>query len=124
MAFPSLTPTARQFSPGNFPSKQFSTQSGAEIRILYGAQRVNATMQLTFSNIVDTNVSLFLQDYAEQLGTFRTFTLPSTAFDGWQGTDGDLDAPSGTSWRYEAEPQVQAVRPGISTVTVSLRAVA
>ena len=124
MAFPSLTPTGRQFTPGNFPSKTYNSQSGAEVRILYGSRRVNATLSLSYANVTDANAESFLDDYSDQLGTFRTFTLPSAAFEGWSGAASTLDAPSGTKWRYDAEPQVQAVRPGISSVTVSLRAVA
>lgn len=124
MAFPSLTPTGRQFTPGDFPSKRFNAQSGAEVRILYGSRRVNAVLSLSYANVTDANAESFLDDFSDQLGTFRTFTLPSEVFEGWSGTTSKIDAPSGTKWRYDAEPQVQAVRPGISSVTVSLRAVA
>ena len=124
MAFPSLTPTGRQFTPGDFPNKKFNAQSGAEVRVLYGSRRVNALLSLSYANVTDANAESFLDDYNDQLGTFRTFTLPSEVFEGWSGTTSKLDAPSGTKWRYDAEPQVQAVRPGISSVTVSLRAVA
>lgn len=124
MAFPSLTPTGRQFTPGDFPNKKFNSQSGAEVRVLYGSRRVNAVLNLSYTNVTDANVQSFLDDYNSQLGTFRTFTLPSVVFEGWSGTASTLDAPSGTKWRYDTEPQVQAVRPGISSVTLSLRAVA
>ena len=82
MAFPSLTPTGRQFTPGNFPSKTYNSQSGAEVRILYGSRRVNATLSLSYANVTDANAESFLDDYSDQLGTFRTFTLPSAVFEG------------------------------------------
>jgi len=124
MAFPSLTPTGRQFTPGDFPSKTYNSQSGAEVRILYGSRRVNATLSLSYANVTDANAESFLDDYSAQLGTFRTFTLPSAVFEGWSGSAATLDAPAGTKWRYDRQPQIQAVRPGISSVTVALRAVA
>tara|TARA_Y100000033_G_scaffold46264_1_gene50551 strand:- start:333 stop:710 length:378 start_codon:yes stop_codon:yes gene_type:complete len=124
MAFPSLTPTGRQFSPGDFPNKKFNSQSGVEIRILYGSRRVNAVLSLSYDNLTDANAELFLDDYSDRLGTFRTFTLPSAVFEGWSGGASKIDAPAGTKWRYDSEPQLQSVRPGISSVTVSLRAVA
>ena len=124
MAFPSLTPTAREFAPGDFPVKRFTSQSGAETRILYGSQRTSAVLNLSYTNVTDANAELFLDDFSDQLGTFRTFALPSAVFDGWSGTASKIDAPPGTKWRYDAEPQIQSVRPGISSVTVSLRAVA
>ena len=124
MAFPTLTPTGRDFTAGNFPSKVFNSQSGAEVRILYGSRRVNATLNLSYANVPDASAESFLTDYSSQLGTFRTFTLPSAVFEGLSGAVSTLDAPPGTKWRYDAEPQVQAVRPGVSSVKVSLRAVA
>jgi hypothetical protein len=123
MAFPTLPPTSRDFSPGDWPIKRFNSQSGAEIRILYGSQRTNAKISLGYENISDTNAQLFLDDYAAQLGTLRTFNLPAAARTGWSGSTNSLDAPAGTKWRYEGEPSVRAVRPGRSSVTVNLVAV-
>lgn len=124
MPFPSLTPTGRQVTSGDFPSKKFNSQSGAEIRILYGSRRVNAVLNLSYANVTDANAELFIDDYNDQLGTFRTFTLPAAVFEGWSGTASKIDAPSGTQWRYDRAPQIQSVRPGISSVKLTLRAVA
>jgi hypothetical protein len=124
MAFPTLSPTSRDFSPGDWPIKRFNAQSGAEVRILYGSQRVNAKISLGYDNISDSNAQLFLDDYDEQIGTLRTFDLPSAVRTGWSGGSESIDAPDGTKWRYESEPAVRAVRPGRSSVTVNLVAVA
>jgi hypothetical protein len=124
MAFPTLSPTSRDFSPGDWPIKRFNAQSGAEVRILYGSQRVNAKISLGYDNISDSNAQLFLDDYEAQIGTLRTFDLPAAIRTGWSGSSGSIDAPAGTKWRYESEPAVRAVRPGRSSVTVNLVAVA
>jgi hypothetical protein len=123
MAFPTLKPTGREFSGGDFPIKRFNAQSGAEVRILYGNRRTNATLSLSYDNITDVNAQLFATDYAEQLGTFRTFTLPSEVRTGWTGAAATIDAPPTARWRYDSAPVIQAVRPGRSSVTVSLVAV-
>lgn len=123
MAFPSLTPTSRDFNPGDWPIKRFSSRSGAEVRILYGSQRVNAKLNLSYENISDANAQLFLDDYEAQIGTLRTFDLPSAVKTGWSGSSSSIDAPAGSKWRYDAEPSVRAVRPGLSSVTVNLVAV-
>jgi hypothetical protein len=123
MSFPTIKPASREFSPGDWPIKRFSSQSGAEIRILYGSQRTNAKLNLGYENITDASAQLFLDDYSAQYGTLRTFTLPSEVRGGWSGSSASIDAPPGTRWRYESEPQIQAVRPGRSSVTVSLVAV-
>ncbi|NBS67624.1 hypothetical protein EBT31_01740 [bacterium] len=123
MAFPSLRPTSRDFSAGDWPVKRYNAQSGAEVRILYGSQRTNAKLRLGYENITDVNAQLFLDDYAAQLGTLRTFDIPTTAQTGWTGSSSALNAPPGTKWRYESEPTVVSVRPGRSSVTVNLVAV-
>jgi hypothetical protein len=118
-----LQPTSREFNPGDWPIKRFSAQSGAEIRILYGSQRTNAKINLSYDNVSDANAQLFLDDYAAQIGTLRTFNLPDAVRSGWSGSAASIDAPAGAKWRYESEPAIRAVRPGRSSVTVSLVAV-
>ena len=126
MAFPDLVPSSRRFTPGDFPIKKFNAQNGAEVRILYGSRRVNQVFELSYENISDANAQLFLTDYADQKGTFKRFYLSDEAYDGWSpGTaDSELDRGPGTLWRYDAPPAIRSVRPGISSVTVKLRAVA
>jgi hypothetical protein len=123
MAFPTLQPTSRDFSPGDWPIKRFNAQSGAEIRILYGSQRTNAKISLSYDNITDASAKLFLDDYAAQIGTLRTFDLPDAVRSGWSSSAASIDAPPGAKWRYESEPSVRAVRPGRSSITVKLVAV-
>jgi hypothetical protein len=123
MAFPALVPTSREFSPGDWPIKRFNAQSGSEVRILYGNQRINSKLSLGYDNISDSNAQLFLDNYNDQLGTLRTFTLPQEFRTGWNGTAAAIDAPATAKWRYEGEPVIRAVRPGLSSVTVNLVAV-
>jgi hypothetical protein len=124
MAFPNVKPASREFSPGDWPIKRFNSQSGSEIRILYGSRRVNAKLTLGYENIVDTVADDFLADYTAQYGTLRTFTLPANVRAGWTGTASAIDAPPGTRWRYESEPRVTSVYRGLSSVQVTLVAVA
>jgi len=123
MAFPTLTPTSREFSPGAWPIKNYNSQSGSEIRILYGSQRTNAKLSLTYTNITNASGQLFLDDYNSTYGTLRTFTLPSVIFTGWPNTTG-LNAPPGTRWRYETEPTIQHFYAGRCSVSIKLIAVA
>ena len=126
MAFPELVPSSRKFSPGDFPIKKFNTQSGAEVRILYGSRMVNQVFELSYANISDSQAESFLTDYRDQQGTFQTFVLPSAVFEGWTAgrNIGRYERGPSTFWRYDAPPAVVSVRPGISSVTVKLRAVA
>lgn len=127
MAFPNLVPSSRTFSPGDFPIKKFNAQNGAEVRILYGSRRVNQVFELSYANISDQDANLFLTDYEDQKGTFKRFTLSDNTYKGWdleRSPTSKLDRAPGTLWRYDAPPAIVSVRPGISSVTVKLRAVA
>ena len=127
MAFPTLIPSSRQFDPGNWPVKSYNAQNGTEIRLLYGSQRFNLQINLSYTHVPDVDAEAFLAHYFGQNGTFRAFnftTAEATAiFGGWKGTPAALLAPAGVEWRYDAPPKIDAVVPGISSVSVSLRGV-
>jgi hypothetical protein len=120
MAFPSLTPTQRNFETGDYPVKTYKSQSGAEVRLLYGNQRTNMKLSLSYANLTDANSELFLDHFDDTNGTFAVFDLPSEALAGWSGNSDALDASGSNQWRYESPPQLVSVRPGVSTVTVNL----
>lgn len=127
MSFPTLIPNSRSFDPGNWPVKSYNAQNGTEIRLLYGNTRFNLQIALTYSNISDANAEAFLSHYIGQNGTFRAFnftTAESTAvFGGWKGTPAALRAPDGVEWRYDGPPKIDAVVPGVSTVSIVLKGV-
>ena len=84
MAFPtSLQPTGRTYSPGNYQIKTFKSQNGQEVRILYGNERTETKLSLSYTNIGDASAELFLDHYDEVKGTFNTFTIPDNALAGW-----------------------------------------
>ena len=120
MAYPTHQPTSRSFSAGDYPYKTYKSQSGKEVRILYGDKRTGMTLELEYSNITDSAADDFVAHYDEVKGGFTSFALPSQARTGWSGTASAIDVPSGNQWRYASAPQIQQVRPGISSVTVSL----
>lgn len=120
MPFPSLRPTARDFNPGDWPVKSYNSQSGAEVRILYGDTRTGMELTLNYDNILDSQAEQFLTHYDEVKGSYLTFDLNSTAKTGWSGTASAIDAGSINKWRYAEAPQVVAVRPGRSSVKVNL----
>lgn len=123
MAFPTLIPTSRDLDPGSYPVKTFKAQSGVEVRILYGTKRTDQLLDLSYTNVPDAQAQLFVQHFDEVLGTFQTFTLPAATRAGWSANPATLDAVTGTAWRYEEAPKISSVRPGLSSVTVRLRAV-
>lgn len=120
MAFPSLTPTSRNFNPGDYPIRQFRSQSGAEVRILYGDSRTGMTLELSYDNISDANAEAFLTHYNDVKGTYNTFTIPTAVKTGWTGTASAIDVSGVNAWRYSEAPGITAVRPGRSSVRVQL----
>lgn len=120
MPYPTINPTSRNFDPGDYPIKSFRAQSGAEVRILYGNQRTNMTLELNYENISDTNANLFITHYDEVLGSYQTFTIPTNVRAGWSGSSAAINVTGSNAWRYAEAPQITAVRPGISSVQVKL----
>ena len=120
MAFPAYAPTGRSFQAGDYPYKSFQSQSGKEIRILYGDKRTGMTLDLSYDNIADTQADDFIAHYDETKGGFSSFTLPAAFRTGWSGNTAAIDAAVGNQWRYEQPPAITSVRPGISSVTVKL----
>lgn len=127
MPYPVIRPTSRNYSAGNWPVKTFNAQNGAEVRMVYGNTRSNVQLQLGYSNISDEDAVKFFQHYDEMQGTFRTFMFSDEARKsmriGWQGSASPFWLQPGVEWRYEESPRLDSVRPGVSTVTVTLRGV-
>lgn len=121
MAFPTLSPTAREFTTGDYPVKTFTAQSGAEVRILYGSKRTGMTISLTYENITDTAADDFVAHFDEVRGTYDTFALPAQVLTGWTGASSAIDATAtGNRWRYAEQPAVTSVFRGRSSVRVEL----
>lgn len=120
MPFPSIKPTARDFTPGDWPVKTFNAQSGAEVRILYGDTRTKMELSLSYDNVPDAQAEQFLTHYDEVKGSYLTFDLSDAAKTGWLGNATAIDAGNVNKWRYADAPQVTAVRPGRSSIRVNL----
>lgn len=123
-AFPALVPTSRAFDPGNYAVKAFQAINGVEHRLLYGSVRTQMTLQLQYENISDTDAASFMKHFDEMKGTFLGFFLlvaDTEVKGGYTGSsEFDLNA-NGGQWRYDAPPKMTSVRPGISSVSVTLR---
>lgn len=127
MTFPTLAPSSRQFTGGDWPIAKFQSQNGSEARILYGDRRVGHTLSLSYNNISDQSAESFFADYYEQKGTYTAFALPQPIVDnagkGWTGAPDFFNAGPGVKWRYAEAPQLTSVYPGVSNVSIKLVAV-
>lgn len=121
MPFPTLQPTSRAFTPGNYPIKTFTAQSGAEVRILYGNKRNGMTLDLSYENITDQQADDFVVHYDDMKGEYSTFSLPTELLAGWSGDTTAITATNiGVQWRYAETPSINNVQAGRSSVQIKL----
>ena len=120
-----LVPSSRTYVPGTFPRTRFESQDGVTTFIQYGNRRVNATLQLEFRNIFDNQVQEIIDTYDTVMrGEERKVSFAGTAVFGGISDSGLLTemekGGSDLCWLFDGPPQVQSIRPGISTVSCSL----
>ena len=122
--FPTIKPTSRSYSPGTYPSTDFESLDGTKTHLRFGNKRVNATLQLGFSNISDDDAALILDNYVEVNGEWNYVTFnrgfatsgmePSDLYNYVRETGG-----SGLKWRYSGPPTVTSTFKGRSNVSCS-----
>jgi len=120
IAFPAVKPTSRSYSPGNFPQTAFKAQNGAQTIVRFGNRRVDSTLQLSFSNISDSQAALILQHYEQVNGdwNYATFGVDNAlAGNGFEINIYMGETASGLRWRYSSPPSVESVYPGVSSVS-------
>ena len=119
--FPSIRPTGRSYTPGQFPVKVYRGLSGSTVKRVFGNRSYGHTIDLQFENISDTNTKAILDHYYGQYGSYARFTLPDAVFSGMSSSlKGVLQAPANILWEYAEPPQTETVFNGRSTVTVRL----
>lgn len=112
IAFPNIKPSARTYSPGQFPQTEFRSQNGTLTILRYGNRRVDSTLSLEFRNITDDKVALIIQNYeaVNSRDNNVTFTQ-STGASGASNAYANFIRENGTGlrWRYAGPPQVTSV---------------
>jgi len=122
-AFPDLVPSARTFVPGNYPVKAYLAMNGVEHRLLYGSTRTQMTLQLSYQNISDTDAASFFKHFDEMKGTLFGFDLglpDEGTKGGYTGNSTFAMNANGGEWRYSEPPTMTSIRPGVSTVNITL----
>ena len=129
--FPNIEPSSRSYNPGEFPRTLFESQNGAMTAVYFGDRPVNATLDLTFRNIVDDEAHQIINHYkrcnrADSEGNWNYARLPNSASGPLAGIgDQDLREAVGENddnrrYRYESAPRITSEFPGYSTVQVRL----
>lgn len=118
VAFPSLCPTRRSYTPGRYPTKRFNGISGSGTTRLYGSKAFDAELQLDFV-VDDDGATALLDCWHQSRGGAETLDLPTNVF---TGISSSLNAtiPAYLSWRWADTPSVESLFPGRSRVQVKL----
>lgn len=119
--FPSIRPSSRQYTPGQFPSKTYRGLSGATVKRVFGNKAFGHTIELQFNNISDISTKALLDHYYGQNGSIDRFSLSEEAMAGMSTElKGVVKAPTNISWEYAEPPSVESTFNGRSNVTVRL----
>ena len=118
--FPAVCPTRRSFTPGEYPTKQYSSISGASVTRLYGNRAFDAQMSLDFV-LGDAETAAVLASWHESKGGAYVLDLPDSVFGG-ASEDLKNEIPSYLNWRWAEMPSVESLFPGRSRVQAKLTA--
>ena len=116
--FPAVCPVRRNFTAAQFPTKRFTSISGAGTTRLYGSKGFDATLEVQF--LVNDEILVAITDNWEaSYGTYLPVDLPEPVF---ASNDQLLDAivPEYLEWHWSEPPTVESVNPGLHRVTVKL----
>ena len=121
--FPQINPSSRSFVPGRYPSTDFESLDGTKTHIRFGNKRVNATMNLGFSNLSDSEVQSIIDNYVAVNSVWDEVVFMTD-----RGLSGVTNASyrkeitghwTGLSWRYSEPPTVTSTFNGLSNVSCS-----
>ena len=121
-AFPSFTPSSRSFTPGIYPQRSYRSLAGVVTKRTFGNAPSQSTLDMTFENVADSTATAILDHYRSQTAINKRFQLSAITMGGMDA--GLLAIANGTidnlRFEYKDAPSVQSVRPGRSSVNVSL----
>lgn len=118
--FPSLTPSGRTFTPGDYPHTPFQAYNGLQTRVRHSNVMLSSQLRLTFTALTETDMLSILSHYNGQYGTYDSFGLPSAVWAGATQADYEI---SGYQWRYSSSPTVEDVYCDRYTVELTVETV-
>lgn len=116
--FPSLQPSSRVYSPGEYPHTRIRAWSGAENRVRHSNVFLESTLKLAFIGLSEAEMLSLLSHYQGQSGTFESFAIPSLVWSGITSTSSY--SPTNYRWRYVEPPMVTDLPCGTHDVELSL----
>jgi hypothetical protein len=120
--FPTLTPSSRIFTPGEYPNSIYTTLAGSESRVRNSNVMSASRLELTFIRLAEADMLSIKSHYAGQYGGFLAFAIPSALLSGVT-TAADFTL-TGYLWRYISSPQITDYCDSLHDVKVTLESVA
>ena len=102
--FPSITPSARLYTQGNFPSAIQASSNGVTTGFRRGNRRINQTLQLSFNNLTESQVTQIRNHFDGQNGSFSIFYLSAEVWAGYSTPPVPLI--SDFAWLYANAPTI------------------
>ena len=102
--FPSITPSTRLYTQGNFPSAIQASSNGVTTGFRRGNRRINQTLQLSFNNLTEAQVTQIRNHYDGQNGSFSIFYLSAEVWAGY--TTPPVALVSDFAWLYANAPTI------------------
>ena len=102
--FPSITPSARLYTQGDFPSAIQASSNGVTTGYRRGNRRINQTLQLSFNNLTEAQVTQIRNHYDGQNGSFTIFYLSAEVWAGY--TTPPVALISDFAWLYANAPTI------------------
>lgn len=118
--FPTLTPSSRTFTPGEYPHTYYGGMNGKHSTVRNSTVMLSSQLRLSFVALTEAEMLSILSHYQGQKGRYLSFAVPSDLFSGATATDYAL---TGYAWRYIEPPMVEDYGEQRHTVTVTLESV-
>jgi hypothetical protein len=125
--FPSIKPTQRSFSLGEYPVKTYRSLSGKTVRRSFGNRPYGASLELVFENVKQATLDAIYSHYHTQQGATVGFALPDEVWAGLslssttvRGLKNGSPFADSTEWVYAEPPSVESTQRDLSTISVKL----
>jgi hypothetical protein len=92
------------------------------VKRTFGNKPYGAKLELEYQNVPDSTAVTLINHYQLQTSTNSRFTLSTNVTAGMSGSLATLASASADNlrWEYAGPPEVSSVRPGFSTVRITL----
>lgn len=98
--FPALVPAPYDLLPGEFPISETAAMDGRVSVVRHGNAEIGRTIALQFVALTEAEWEQIKDHYRTQQSTFQSFLFTTT-------TLAAADTPTGQSWVYAEQPQVE-----------------